>query len=885
MCNHNLEGKYKPNEFEEKIYKNWEENGYFKPSGNKEKGNYCIMMPPPNVTGKLHMGHALDGTLQDILIRYKRMQGYNTLWVPGTDHSAISTEVKLVEKLKEEGIEKHDLGREKFLERAWQWTEEYGGTIVKQQKRLGCSADWSRARFTMDEGLSKAVLTVFKNLYDKGLIYKGKRMINWCPCCNTSISDAEAVYVEEKTHLWHIKYKVVGEDRYLTVATTRPETMLGDTAVAVHPDDERYKDLVGKKCILPIMNKEIPIIADEFVEKEFGTGCVKITPAHDPNDYQAGLTHNLEIIEVFDENFKMGNLVPEYAGLDLLEARKKIVEKLKKLGVLVKIEDYTHNVSKHDRCGCTIEPKVSDQWFVAMKDLAKPAIEAVKTKKTRFIPEKFEKTYFNWLDNIQDWCISRQIWWGHQIPAYYCKDCGAINVEIEKPEKCSKCGSKNLKQDPDTLDTWFSSALWPFSTLGWPEETEDLKTFFPTNTLVTGYDIIFFWVVRMMFSSLEQMGEVPFKDVFIHGIVRDSQGRKMSKSLGNGIDPLEVIEKYGADSLRYSLISGTSAGNDMRFIPEKLETAGNFGNKIWNAAKFVLMNLEDCDKDFLNSDIQELEPTLQLEDKWILSKLNTLSKEVAINMDNYDLGVALDKVYTFIWNEFCDWYIEIVKTRLYYKENETRKTVQYVLNKVLGDALKLLHPFMPFVTEKIYKQLYNKDESIMIAKYPEYSKNLEFQTEEEQIEQIKEIISGIRNVRTTMNVHPSRKSKLIFIVKPEYKNVIKESEGFIKKLGFSEEIEIVETKEEIPQNAVNVLTADIEVFMPFEDLVDLEEEKQRLQKEKEKILIEKEKTDKMLGNPGFLAKAPASKVEEEKAKLQKFNEMLENIKQRLDNLK
>ena len=885
MCNHNLEGKYEPNEFEEKIYKNWEENGYFKPSGNKEKGNYCIMMPPPNVTGKLHMGHALDGTLQDILIRYKRMQGYNTLWVPGTDHSAISTEVKLVEKLKEEGIEKHDLGREKFLERAWQWTEEYGGTIVKQQKRLGCSADWSRARFTMDEGLSKAVLTVFKKLYDKGLIYKGKRMINWCPCCNTSISDAEAVYVEEKTHLWHIKYKVVGEDRYLTVATTRPETMLGDTAVAVHPDDERYKDLVGKKCILPIMNKEIPIIADEFVEKEFGTGCVKITPAHDPNDYQAGLTHNLEIIEVFDENFKMGNLVPEYAGLDLLEARKKIVEKLKKLGVLVKIEDYTHNVSKHDRCGCTIEPKVSDQWFVAMKDLAKPAIEAVKTKKTRFIPEKFEKTYFNWLDNIQDWCISRQIWWGHQIPAYYCKDCGAINVEIEKPEKCSKCGSKNLKQDPDTLDTWFSSALWPFSTLGWPEETEDLKTFFPTNTLVTGYDIIFFWVVRMMFSSLEQMGEVPFKDVFIHGIVRDSQGRKMSKSLGNGIDPLEIIEKYGADSLRYSLISGTSAGNDMRFIPEKLESAGNFGNKIWNAAKFVLMNLEDCDKDFLNSDIQELEPTLQLEDKWILSKLNTLSKEVAINMDNYDLGVALDKVYTFIWNEFCDWYIEIVKTRLYDKENKTRKTAQYVLNKVLGDALKLLHPFMPFVTEKIYKQLYNKDESIMIAKYPEYSKNLEFQTEEEQIEQIKEIISGIRNVRTTMNVHPSRKSKLIFIVKPEYKNVIKESEGFIKKLGFSEEIEIVETKEKIPQNAVNVLTADIEVFMPFEDLVDLEEEKQRLQKEKEKILIEKEKTDKMLGNPGFLAKAPASKVEEEKAKLQKFNEMLENIKQRLDNLK
>ena len=589
MCNHNLEGKYEPNEFEERIYKNWEEKGYFKPSGDKSKGNYCIMMPPPNVTGKLHMGHALDGTLQDILIRYKRMQGYNTLWVPGTDHAAIATEAKIVEKLKKEGIDKHDLGREKFLDEAWAWTKEYGGTIVKQQKRLGCSADWSRSRFTMDEGLSKAVLTVFKRLYDKGLIYKGKRMINWCPECNTSISDAETIYKEEPTHLWHIRYKVVGEDRYLTVATTRPETMLGDTGVAVHPDDERFKDLIGKKCILPIMNKEIPIIADEFVEKEFGTGCVKLTPAHDPNDYQAGLTHGLDIIEVFDENFKMNDLVPEYKGLDMYEARKRIVEKLEEIGALVKIEDYTHNVAKHDRCGKTVEPKVSDQWFVAMKELAKPAIEAVKTGKTRFVPDKFEKTYFNWLENIQDWCISRQIWWGHQIPAYYCKDCGEINVEIEKPEKCSKCGSTNLVQDEDTLDTWFSSALWPFSTLGWPEETEDLKTFFPTNTLVTGYDIIFFWVVRMMFSSLEQMGEVPFKDVFIHGIVRDSQGRKMSKSLGNGIDPLDIIEKYGTDSLRYSLVSGTSAGNDMRFMPEKLEAAGNFGNKIWNAAKFVLM--------------------------------------------------------------------------------------------------------------------------------------------------------------------------------------------------------------------------------------------------------------------------------------------------------
>ena len=882
MCDHNLEGKYEPNEFEENIYNTWEKAGYFKPSGNKAKGNYCIMMPPPNVTGKLHMGHALDDTLQDILIRYKRMNGYNTLWVPGTDHSAISTEVKIVEKLNEEGIDKYELGREKFLKRAWEWTKLYGGTIVKQQKRLGCSADWTRSRFTMDEGLSKAVLTVFKKLYDKGLIYKGKRMINWCPCCNTSISDAEAIYEEEPTHLWHIKYKVVGEDRYLTVATTRPETMLGDTAVAVHPEDERYKNLVGKKCILPIMNKEIPIIADEFVEKEFGTGVVKITPAHDPNDYQAGLSHGLEIIEVFDENFKMNDLVPEYKGLDMYEAREKIVKKLKELGALVKIEDYTHNVAKHDRCGTTIEPKISDQWFVAMKDLAKPAIEAVKTKQTRFVPEKFEKTYFNWLENIQDWCISRQIWWGHQIPAYYCKDCGKINVEIERPEKCSKCGSKNLEQDPDTLDTWFSSALWPFSTLGWPEETEDLKTFFPTNTLVTGYDIIFFWVVRMMFSSLEQTGKVPFKDVFIHGIVRDSQGRKMSKSLGNGIDPLEVIEKYGTDSLRYSLVSGTSAGNDMRFMPEKLEAAGNFGNKIWNAAKFVLMNLEDGDKDLFKSEIQTLE--LQLEDKWILSKLNTLIKEVTVNMDNYDLGVAVDKIYTFIWNEFCDWYIEIVKTRLYDKENPTRKTAQYVLNRVLGDALKLLHPFMPFITEKIYKELYNNDESIMIAEYPEHNEKLNFKKQEEQIEQIKELITGIRNVRTKMNVHPSKKSKLIFIAKPEYKEVIKESEGFIKKLGFGEEIEIKEEKTNIPQNAVNVVTADLEVFIPFEDLVDIEEEKQRLEKEKEKILAEKEKTDKMLGNPGFLAKAPASKVEEEKEKLAKFNEMLESIENRIKNL-
>jgi len=876
-----LDSKYDPNSFEEEIYNAWDEKGYFMPSGNKEKGNYCIMMPPPNVTGKLHMGHALDGTLQDILIRYKRMKGYNTLWLPGTDHSAISTEVKLVEKLREDGIEKHDLGREEFIKKAWEWTEHYGGTIVKQQKRLGCSADWSRSRFTMDEGLSKAVLTVFKKLYDKGLIYKGKRMINWCPYCNTSISDAEAVYVEEATHLWHIKYKIVGEEKYLTVATTRPETMLGDTAVAVHPEDERYKDLVGKKCILPIINKEIPIIADEFVDKEFGTGCVKITPAHDLNDYEAGLKHNLEIIEVFDENFKMGDLLPEYKGLDLLEAREKIVEKLKEIGVLEKIESYTHNVSKHDRCSATIEPKVSEQWFVAMKKLAEPAIEAVKNGDTRFVPEKFEKIYFNWLNNIQDWCISRQIWWGHQIPVYYCKDCGEINVEINKPVKCSKCGSKELIQDEDTLDTWFSSALWPFSTLGWPEETEDLKTFFPTNTLVTGYDIIFFWVIRMMFSSLEQTGEVPFKDVFIHGIVRDSQGRKMSKSLGNGIDPLEIIEKYGADSLRYSLVSGTSAGNDMRFMPEKLEAAGNFGNKVWNAAKFVLMNLEDADEKILNSEISDLK--LQVEDKWIISKLNTLIKEVNVNIENYNLGVALDSIYTFIWNEFCDWYVEIVKSRLYDKEDSSRSAAQYVLNKVLGDALKLLHPFMPFITEKIYTSLFVKDESIMISNFPEYNEDNNYQNEERFIEEIKELITEIRNIRARLKVHPSRKSNLL-IVSSKYGDEIKESIEFLKKLSFAKEIVVQSDIESIPQNIISVFSANIQVYIPSEDLIDIEEEIERLQKEKEKVIQEKEKIDTPLNNEGFIKKAPAEKVTEYREKQKQLEEKIKSINDRLEKL-
>ena len=880
MCEkHKLEERFEPNNFEDRIYENWMEKGYFKAKPDKNKKPYTIVIPPPNITGKLHMGHALDETLQDILIRYKRMAGYNALWLPGTDHAAIATEAKIVEKLKQEGTSKEELGREKFLERAWEWKKEYGGAIVSQIKKLGCSCDWDRERFTMDEGLTKAVQKVFINLYNKDLIYKGKRMINWCPKCRTSISDAEVEFEEEPTHLWHIRYQITGTDEYITVATTRPETMLGDTAIAVHPDDERYKHLVGKTAILPIMNKEIPIIADEFVEKDFGTGCVKITPAHDNNDYNAGLKHNLEIIEVFDEDFKMGNLVPEYEGMDLLEAREKIVEKLKELGNLVKTEDYIHNVGKCYRCHNTVEPKISEQWFVKMKPLAEPAIKAVKEGKIKFIPERFDKIYFNWMENIQDWCISRQLWWGHRIPAYYCKDCGKVMVSETMPEECT-CGSKNIYQDEDTLDTWFSSALWPFSTLGWPEQTEDLKYFYPTNTLVTGYDIIFFWVARMIFSGIEHMGEIPFDTVFIHGIIRDSQGRKMSKSLGNGVDPLEVIEKYGTDALRFSIVLGTSPGNDIRYSEEKLDSAKNFANKVWNAAKFVLMNLEDIENEIEEPSIENL----RAEDKWILSALNQLAKEVEANLEKYELGIALEKIYNFIWDEFCDWYIEIVKPRLYNKEDSSRKVAQYVLNKVLGDSLKLLHPFMPFVTEEIYTKLYNKDESIMIASFPKYDPKLDFKEDEESINQIKEAITGIRNVRTQMNVHPSKKSKLIFITN-KYAEFIKQSEEFIKKLGFASEITIQESKENIPQNAVSVVTSQMEIYIPFEELVDIKEEIERLEKEKAKVLVEKEKTDKMLSNPGFLAKAPAAKVEEEKAKLAKFNEMIENIEARISGLK
>ncbi len=864
--------KYNPKDFEEKLYQHWEKSGYFKPSGDKTKKSYCIMMPPPNVTGKLHMGHALDDTLQDILIRFKRMQGYNTLWVPGSDHSSISTEMKVVQKLKEEGKTKQDVGREKFIEEAWDWTNLYGGTIQEQQRKLGCSCDWERRRFTLDEGLSNAVLEQFVNLYNKGLIYKGKRMVNWCTNCNTSISDAEVEYHEENSHLWHIRYQVKGTDNYIIVATTRPETMLGDTAVAVHPDDERYKSLIGKTCILPIMNKEIPIIADNFVEKEFGTGAVKITPAHDMNDYQAGLRHNLEIIEVFDENFKMGNLVPEYKGMDLLEARKKIVEKLKEIGTLVKEEEYTHNVGKCERCKSTIEPKISEQWFVKMKELAEPAIQAVRNDEIRFIPKRYEKTYFNWLENIQDWCISRQLWWGHQIPAYYCQECGNIHVAKLKPEKCQKCGSTKLEQDSDTLDTWFSSALWPFSTLGWPNtESEDLKTFYPTNVLVTGYDIIFFWVARMVFSGLEVMKEKPFSDVLIHGIVRDSQGRKMSKTLGNGIDPIEVIEKYGADSLRFSVLSGTTMGNDIRYMPEKLEQASNFANKIWNAAKFVINNIS-------TTDISVAAPkTLALEDKWILNKLHKLIAEITQNMENYDLGIALDKIYNFIWNEFCDWYIEMVKPRIYSENQEIKSTVGYVLSEVLKDSMKLLHPFMPFVTSEIYSNLVkNSDDELMVSSWPEVKTEFIFDKEEQLIEKLKEIIVEIRNVRANKNIHPSKKADLIFVTK-EYKQELLQAKDFILKLGFGKDMKIQEEKADIPEDSIQILIDGIELYMPLEGLIDKEEEQKRKAEERKRLEQEVLRCEKMLSNPGFINKAPQAKIDEEKAKLEKYKDMLEKL--------
>lgn len=889
---HKLNDKFNPKDFEDKIYENWEEKNYFKPSDDKTKESYCIMMPPPNVTGKLHMGHALDDTIQDVLIRYKRMRGYRTLWLPGSDHAAISTEMKVVQKLAKEGKTKKDLGREKFLEEAWNWTKEYGGIIQNQQKKLGCSCDWTRNRFTLDEGMSDAVLEQFIRLYEKGLIYKGKRMVNWCTSCNTSISDAEVEYKEEASHLWHIRYKITGtENDYIEVATTRPETMLGDTAVAVHPSDKRYKNLIGKTCILPIMNKEIPIIADEFVEMEFGTGCVKITPAHDMNDYQAGLRHNLEIIEVFDDKFKMGNLVPEYEGMDLLEAREKIVEKLKEIGALVRTEDYTHNVAKCERCKSTIEPKISEQWFVSMKDLAKRAADSVRNGETRFVPQRYEKQYFHWLDNIQDWCISRQLWWGHRIPVYYCDECGHFHVSKKAPEKCEKCGSTKLHQDPDTLDTWFSSALWPFSTLGWPNtESEDYKEFYPTQTLVTGFDIITFWISRMMTQGLEFTNEVPFKDVLVHGIVRDSQGRKMSKTLGNGIDPLDIIDKYGADSLRFSVLSGTTMGNDIRFMPEKLEQASNFANKIWNAAKFITNSLADDDKvrefcfEVFEKNHEYNSTLLKIEDKWILNKFDKLVADVSKNLDNYDLGIALDKIYSFIWNEFCDWYIEMVKPRIYSEDENEKIAVSDILNHVFGSSLKLLHPFMPFITSEIYSKLICfGTEDLIVAKWPDIREKFVFDKEEEIVEKLKRLIVEIRNIRTQMNVHPSKKSKLLIVKNGLEKDILSAKE-FLIKLGFASEIEIIEDETCVPQNAVSIVVDDIKAYLPFEELVDLEEERKRLEGEKTRLEAEVLRGEKMLSNPGFVNKAPEKKVNEEKEKLANYKKMLENVNERLKTL-
>ena len=778
------------------------------------------------------------------------------------------------------------------MEEAWNWTKEYGGIIQNQQKKLGCSCDWTRNRFTLDEGMSDAVLEQFIRLYEKGLIYKGKRMVNWCTSCNTSISDAEVEYKEEASHLWHIRYKITGtENDYIEVATTRPETMLGDTAVAVHPSDKRYKNLIGKTCILPIMNKEIPIIADEFVEMEFGTGCVKITPAHDMNDYQAGLRHNLEIIEVFDDKFKMGNLVPEYEGMDLLEAREKIVEKLKEIGALVRTEDYTHNVAKCERCKSTIEPKISEQWFVSMKDLAKRAADSVRNGETRFVPQRYEKQYFHWLDNIQDWCISRQLWWGHRIPVYYCDECGHFHVSKKAPEKCEKCGSTKLHQDPDTLDTWFSSALWPFSTLGWPNtESEDYKEFYPTQTLVTGFDIITFWISRMMTQGLEFTNEVPFKDVLVHGIVRDSQGRKMSKTLGNGIDPLDIIDKYGADSLRFSVLSGTTMGNDIRFMPEKLEQASNFANKIWNAAKFITNSLADDDKvrefcfEVFEKNHEYNSNLLKIEDKWILNKFDKLVADVSKNLDNYDLGIALDKIYSFIWNEFCDWYIEMVKPRIYSEDENEKIAVSDILNHVFGSSLKLLHPFMPFITSEIYSKLICfGTEDLIVAKWPDIREKFVFDKEEEIVEKLKRLIVEIRNIRTQMNVHPSKKSKLLIVKNGLEKDILSAKE-FLIKLGFASEIEIIENETCVPQNAVSIVVDDIKAYLPFEELVDLEEERKRLEGEKTRLEAEVLRGEKMLSNPGFVNKAPEKKVNEEKEKLANYKKMLENVNERLKTL-
>ena len=869
----NIEKTYDPAKVEDRLYREWVEKGYFHAKRDPEKKPFTIVIPPPNVTGQLHMGHALDETLQDILIRYKRMQGYSALWVPGTDHAGIATQIKVEEALrKEEGLTRYDLGREKFLERVWDWKNHFGDRIINQLKKIGSSCDWERERFTMDEGCSKAVREVFVNLYNKGLIYQGSRIINWCPHCITALSDAEVEHAEQKGHFWHIKYPIKGTDDFVIIATTRPETLLGDTAVAVNPEDERYRDLVGKMLLLPLTDREIPVIADEYVDREFGTGCVKITPAHDPNDFEVGQRHNLEQIKILNDDATMNHFCGKYEGMDRYEARKQIVEDLDALGLLVKVEEHTHNVGQCYRCGTTVEPIISKQWFVKMKPLAEPAMEAVKSGEVKFVPDRFSKIYMNWMENVYDWCISRQLWWGHRIPAFYCDACGETFVSKEDLTTCPKCGGK-LHQDEDVLDTWFSSALWPFSTLGWPEKTEDLDYFYPTSVLVTGYDIIFFWVSRMIFSALEHTGKAPFEHVFIHGLVRDSQGRKMSKSLGNGIDPLEIVEKYGADALRFTLATGNAPGNDMRFYIERVEASRNFANKIWNASRFTLMNL-----DIAENKLPEVSE-LQLEDRWILSKYNRVVKEVTDNLDHFELGIAVSKLYDFIWDSFCDWYIELVKPRLFDKENPTGKTAQYVLTYVLSHTMQLLHPFMPFITEEIWQHLPHEGESIVISSFPTYEDRLNFEEEEKQMEVIMSAISAIRNRRAEMNVPPSKKANMFIVTQDA--ELFRKGAAFFEKLASASHVSIQADKNGIDKNAVGVVVEKAEIYLPLEELVDMKAEKERLEKEKKRLEGEIRRVEGKLGNPGFVSKAPEKVIAEEREKGEKYRAMLEKVAESL----
>ena len=877
-----LEKNYNPSEIEDRLYQKWLDKKYFHAEVDRSKKPFTIVMPPPNITGKLHMGHALDNTMQDILIRFKRMQGYEALWVPGTDHASISTEVKVTNALKEEGIDKHELGREGFLKRTWEWKKEYGGTITSQLRKIGSSCDWDRERFTMDEGCSKAVQTVFINLYNKGLIYKGSRIVNWCPVCNTSISDAEVEHEEQAGHFWHINYPVVGEEgRFVEIATTRPETLLGDSALAVNPKDDRYKDLIGKQVQLPLTDRTIPVIADEYVDMEFGTGVVKITPAHDPNDFEVGKRHNLPEINILNDDATINNLGGKYAGMDRYEARKAMVADLDALGLLVKVEDHVHNVGTHDRCKTTVEPMIKQQWFVKMDELIKPAVEGVKNGDIELMPASMDKTYFNWTDNIRDWCISRQLWWGHRIPAYYCKDCGEMTVSAETVCTCPKCGSTNVEQDPDTLDTWFSSALWPFSTLGWPEKTEELDYFYPTDVLVTGYDIIFFWVIRMIFSGYEHMGKKPFGKVLFHGLVRDSQGRKMSKSLGNGIDPLEVIEKYGADALRYTLITGNAPGNDMRFYWERVEASRNFANKVWNASRFIMMN--DPDNKIKTTDEQP--DNLTAADKWILSKMNHLIAEVTENMEKYELGIAVAKLNDFIWEEFCDWYIEMVKPRLYNDEDTTKNAAIWTLKTVLIDALKLLHPYMPFITEEIFCNIQDDEESIMISSWPVYDEKFNFPDEEVATQTIKEAVRNIRNVRAQMNVAPSRKAK-VYVVSEDasIRDIFENGSVFFATLAYASEVAVQSDKSGIPDDAVSAVIPGAVLYIPFAELVDIDKEIERLKKEEGRLNGEIKRCEGMLGNEKFISKAPKAKIDEEKAKLEKYQQMLAQVRERLQAL-